>query len=258
MVALLGQHNDFIQMPGVDSEDAELACMFVEGRTCPGWRNGIFAADGSAIPLFQKPGYFGETFYDRKSTYSMNCQVRTVRVEKQSGLSESIWQLVIMLHNLRIIDYGLGHPGSVHDAHAFLGTWVVQDPAGMIPPDHWIWADSTYPLQTWCVVPFKLTKSTGLSWSRNVYNKHLSKVTYCSKVSITFNQRPRKVRIRVEHAFVALKGRFQSLRELQLVMRTQKNVKVAMHWIQCCLILHNMILQFKEELGVEKTTNWAQ
>lgn len=182
MVVLLGQHNEFIQMPGVDSEDTELAHMFVEGRTCPGWRNGIFAADGSAIPLFQKPGYFGETFYDRKSTYSMNCQVRTVRVEKQSGLSESIWQLVIMLHNLRIINYGLGHSGSVHDAHAFLGTRVAQDPAGMIPPDHWIWADSTYPLQTWCVVPFKSTKSTGWSRSRNVYNKHLSKVTYCSKV----------------------------------------------------------------------------
>ena len=52
----------------------------------------------------------------------MNCQVCTVRVEKQSGLSESIWQLVIMLHNLHIVDYGLGHPGSVHDTHAFLGT----------------------------------------------------------------------------------------------------------------------------------------
>jgi hypothetical protein len=77
MVALLGQHNKFLQMPGV-SEDAELVCMFVEGRTYPGWWNGIFAADGSAIPLFQKPGYFGKIFYDRKSTYLMNCQIRTV------------------------------------------------------------------------------------------------------------------------------------------------------------------------------------
>ena len=59
----------------------------------------------------------------------------------------------------------------------------------------------------------------------------------------------------MEHAFAALKGCFQSIRELQLVMRTQENVKVAMHWIQCCLILHNMMLQFEEELGVGKTTN---
>lgn len=83
-----------------------------------------------------------------------------------------------MLHDLRIVDYGLGHPGSVHDAHAFLGTRIAHDPAGMIPPEHWIWADSEYLTQMWCVVPFKATRLAGLSRSRNVYNKHLLKVTY--------------------------------------------------------------------------------
>ena len=78
MVSLLSHHNEYIQVPPADSEDLELARNFVEERSCPGWRNGVFAVDGSAIPLFQKPGFFGETFYDRKSTYSMNCQVRTV------------------------------------------------------------------------------------------------------------------------------------------------------------------------------------
>ena len=77
MVALLGHHNEYIWMPQTDSEDAELLRRFVEEKTCPAWRNGIFAADGSTIPLFQKPGFFGETFYDRKSKYSVNCQVRT-------------------------------------------------------------------------------------------------------------------------------------------------------------------------------------
>jgi hypothetical protein len=32
-----------------------------------------------------------------------------------------------MLHNLRIVNYGLGHLGSVHNAHAFLGTRVAHD-----------------------------------------------------------------------------------------------------------------------------------
>jgi hypothetical protein len=83
-----------------------------------------------------------------------------------------------MVHNLHIVDYGLGHPGSVHDAHAFLGTRMAQNPEGMIPPEHWIWADSAYPTQTWCVIPFKATRLAGLSRSKNVYNKYLSKVTY--------------------------------------------------------------------------------
>ncbi|KAF8551933.1 hypothetical protein OG21DRAFT_1417053, partial [Imleria badia] len=161
--------------------------------------------------LFQKPGYFGEMFYDRKSTYSMNCQ------------------LIVMLHNLHIVDYGLGHPGSVHDVYAFLGTRTAQNPDMMIPPEHWIWADSVYVTQMWCVVPFKSTGGTGLSQSRNIYNKYLSK-----------------------HAFAALKGQFQSLHELRL------NMKIAMHWIQCCMIIHNMIIDFEDALGVERTMGWAR
>ncbi|KIK12989.1 hypothetical protein PISMIDRAFT_72181, partial [Pisolithus microcarpus 441] len=62
---------------------------------------------------------------------------------------------IIMPHNLMIIDYALGQPGSVHDAYAFQGTQMSQDPTNLIPARHWIWADSAYPTETWCVVPFK-------------------------------------------------------------------------------------------------------
>jgi hypothetical protein len=65
------------------------------------------------------------------------------------------------------------------------------------------------------------------------------------------------VHVQVEHAFAVLK-RFQSLHELQLVMRTHEQMKVTMHWVQCCIILHNMIIRFEEELGVEKTTGWVR
>jgi len=76
MVALLQQHDCFLAIPAEDLEDAEITRNWVEECSCPGWRNGIFAADGSAINLFEKPGIYGETFYDRKSRYSLNCQVR--------------------------------------------------------------------------------------------------------------------------------------------------------------------------------------
>ncbi|KIK74612.1 hypothetical protein PAXRUDRAFT_175147, partial [Paxillus rubicundulus Ve08.2h10] len=48
-----------------------------------------------------KPTLYGETFFDRKLNYSLNCQ------------------LVILPHNLLIVDYGIGFNGSVHDAYAF-------------------------------------------------------------------------------------------------------------------------------------------
>jgi hypothetical protein len=75
MIALLDQHDTFISFPTADSEDAELARKYSESKTCPEWRNGILAMDGTAVDLYTKPGFFGETFYDRKSRYSISCQV---------------------------------------------------------------------------------------------------------------------------------------------------------------------------------------
>jgi hypothetical protein len=75
MVALLKEHDQFIFFPDDNSEDAELAWCFAETQTCPEWRCGYLAIDGSTMDLFAKPAYFGETFYDRKSKYSLGCQV---------------------------------------------------------------------------------------------------------------------------------------------------------------------------------------
>ena len=85
-----------------------------------------------------------------------------------------------MLHNLFIVDYGLGHPRSVHDAYAFQGTRIAQEVEALIPENHWVWADSAYPTQTWCVVPFKATHNTPLSRPQKVYNHYLSKVSVSS------------------------------------------------------------------------------
>lgn len=53
--------------------------------------------------------------------------------------------------------------------------------------------------------------------------------------------------MRVEHAFAALKGRFQSLCELRLQIRKNEDLHVATYWITCCMILHNMIIHFEEQ-----------
>ena len=65
-MALLCQDNEYIGVLLLELDDMKLLCKFIKDRTCPGWWNGIFAADTS-IPLFQKPGFFGETFYDKIS-----------------------------------------------------------------------------------------------------------------------------------------------------------------------------------------------
>ena len=75
MGALLDQHDHFVGFPALDSQDAEHARDFVQSQTCSEWRNGIFAIDGSTIDLYAKPGFHGEVFFDRKSKYSVGCQV---------------------------------------------------------------------------------------------------------------------------------------------------------------------------------------
>ncbi|KIK81314.1 hypothetical protein PAXRUDRAFT_156375 [Paxillus rubicundulus Ve08.2h10] len=75
MVAVLDQHDDFIQFPALDSQAAENVRSYVEAHVCPEWWNGFLAADGSAFGLYAKPGLHGEIFFDHKSNYSLNCQV---------------------------------------------------------------------------------------------------------------------------------------------------------------------------------------
>ena len=90
-----------------------------------------------------------------------------------------------MPHNLLVVGYGLGHPGSVDDAWAFQGTYIASNPEKLIPRDHWMWADSAYPIESWCTVPFKQPEGGQLSRDQNVYNEYLSKVcTYFIPVSM--------------------------------------------------------------------------
>ena len=56
----------------------EHAMAWVEDNSCPAWCNGWCMVNGTLVPLFQCPHHFGNTFFDQKSNYSMNVQVRTI------------------------------------------------------------------------------------------------------------------------------------------------------------------------------------
>lgn len=60
-----------------------------------------------------------------------------------------------MLPNLRIVDYVIGHCGSTHDSTAFAESQTVRDHQRLIGRNEWIWADSAYPIEAWCVTPYK-------------------------------------------------------------------------------------------------------
>ncbi|KAJ8583205.1 hypothetical protein M405DRAFT_696350, partial [Rhizopogon salebrosus TDB-379] len=119
-----------------DVERKEVAKEWVEENSCPAWRDGWLMVDGTLIPLTRRPGFFGNVFFDRKSNYSMNVQL-------------------ISTPDLSIIDYGVGLPGSQHDATAWEQTRLPQEHDMLLNQGEWVWADSAYPLQTWCQSPYK-------------------------------------------------------------------------------------------------------
>ena len=53
-----------------------------------------------------------------------------------------------MPHNILIVDYGLGHPGSAHNSYVFRGTQIYQEHDTLLADDEWIWGASAYPLST--------------------------------------------------------------------------------------------------------------
>ncbi|KAF8581773.1 hypothetical protein K439DRAFT_1647802 [Ramaria rubella] len=90
--------------------------------------------NGTLVPLFAQLGFYGNTWYNQKSNSSLNVQL-------------------ISTPNLRIIDYGVGLPGSQHDATAWKGTqiiWIPQEHHRLVGTDGWVWANMAYPLQSWC------------------------------------------------------------------------------------------------------------
>ncbi|KIJ20708.1 hypothetical protein PAXINDRAFT_66806, partial [Paxillus involutus ATCC 200175] len=116
---------------------------------------------------------------------------------------------------------------------AFQRTRVACSPESFFNENEWVWADSAYSSQTWCVVPFKKPTVGTLSHDQKRFNYHLS-----------------KVHVRSEHFYGSLKGRFQSLRELCFQIQNEDDLEYANAWMRSCLILHNMIVKFEEELGL--------
>lgn len=71
-----------IHWPGADEREA--AREEIEDMSCKSWRDGWCMVDGTLVPLYSKPRHFGTSWYDRKSNYSMNVQVRSTIVFKFS------------------------------------------------------------------------------------------------------------------------------------------------------------------------------
>ncbi|KLO04406.1 hypothetical protein SCHPADRAFT_947717 [Schizopora paradoxa] len=56
------------------AEEKEEAKQWVEEHSCHAWREGWCMVDGTLVPLYHRPYWFGESYFDRKCRYSLNFQ----------------------------------------------------------------------------------------------------------------------------------------------------------------------------------------
>ncbi|KJA13254.1 hypothetical protein HYPSUDRAFT_115878, partial [Hypholoma sublateritium FD-334 SS-4] len=86
----------------------------------------------------------------------------------------------------------------------------------------WIWADSAYALDEWCVTPYK--KPLGNLPENKIFNYHLL-----------------QVRVKSEHAMGYIKGWFCSLQGLRQQIDTAQDHQCAIAWIKTCIVLHTLV-----------------
>ena len=252
LVAFLALHDEVVMMP--PEEEKEQAKAYVEAATCPEWRNGFILADGTKFPLFQKPGLHGEAWFDKNKNYSVDCQVCDSHLSCQVLLM-TLLQIITQPHNLLIVDYSLGHTGSVHDAWAFRSTRTYKNHETIFAPGEWMWADSAYPPETWSVAPFKKPVNGQLTADQRMFNYWVSRASHTQPSNIQLESHCLQIRIRVEHAIGLLKGTFQSLKEIRIQLVDARRHMIIIMWARVCIVLHNLIIRIE---GDNFDTQWRE
>jgi hypothetical protein len=169
----------------------------------------VGVVDGTYVSMSQKPAVNGEVYFNRKSRYAMNVQL-------------------ICDDRRRVIYYQLGWPGSVYDSTVFAQSPLFINPQDYLSLGEFLLADSGYTATYFICTPYR-QPAASLS-----YNK-------------IFNELFSSARVVIEHVNGILKGRFSSLRGLRVQINKVDDIKNFNEWILVCLVLHNMLMRFRDD-----------
>lgn len=125
-------------------EEKTKAKAWVEAHSCRAWRHGWLFVDGTLIPLFDRPYWYGESYFDRKCNYSLNIQV--CKLFNMQFILLTFFVQIVSLPNLRIVDFSYGHTGSAHDSTAWDETRLAREHDTILDEGEFVWADSAYPV----------------------------------------------------------------------------------------------------------------
>lgn len=166
----------------------------------------IGAVDGSLINLKKNPG--DESWYDRHGNYSINT-------------------LAICDGNTRFLEVFTGCQGSFNDQRV-MRLSRVPSLGQALPRGYFIIGDGGYQLEPWCLIPYK-SQVSAQSRNKSRYNGWLS-----------------RSRVKIEHAFGSLKGRWKILQGIDM------KIPLAVRTIIACCILHNYCLDNNDEWIIDQ------
>jgi hypothetical protein len=172
-----------------------------------GFANCIGIIDGTVFPLAFKPSEYGEEYWYRKGGYCLHC-------------------LLICDDEMRILDYLVGWPGSVHDNRVWSMTDQCQRYFDFFSRLQYLLADSAFTTSSHCISAFKRL--------RGVHNLPADEEL--------FNTLLAKARIKVEHCIGLLKNRFQCLRDIRTIINDDISLKRIIDRVTVCMILHNLLI----------------
>jgi hypothetical protein len=129
---------------------------------------------------------------------------------------------------MRIRHYIVGWPGSVFDNYIFEQSSVCKNPRRFLSLGEFILADAGYALREFVLTPYRLPTAA------LPHNK-------------LFNESQSSARVTIEHTNGVVKGRWQSLKGIRTQLKNKRELKLVCDHIVVCLILHNLLLDFRDE-----------
>ncbi|KAL3701437.1 hypothetical protein R1sor_019459 [Riccia sorocarpa] len=170
----------------------------------------IGLVDGTLVKLSQRPRDDGETYFDRKSYYSMNVHV-------------------ICDQNKHVIYFFAGMPGSCHDLTCLRRSslWGRLGSAQLFDNSQYLLGDSGYIPLDRLVCSYKRT------------GDDMDKVDFNTCIA--------HARVGNEHCIGILKARWHSLKEIRTQLRNLAENAYVIRWMRCCIILHNFLIWRRHE-----------
>lgn len=130
---------------------------------------------------------------------------------------------LVCAHNLEILYAQVGDFGTIHG--------LVENPENFFSSKEFVLGDETYPQKSWLL---PMQHNTELSGSDIIFNKCISKMHIQAKTCVA-----------------AIKGRFPSVQNIRIKVKSRKDVNKINDWFLVCCILHNFCLKHdtKENLN---------